>query len=349
MRARHFATFAAGVALAIAAGVWAQAGYPTRIIAQKLTARLAAGNGDPAIAIENINPTFHWRETDGSADNKYWTANVRAEQLQFGVINDANSNADVWLTVDRTGALVDTIALDATSVTLNGVASSDFARLSANNVFTGQVSSGSAPLRIAPASGAPGIVIAELAGAANNREWRLLASSEALLWQTSTDDFSANNNWLRVDRTGATVDSIALSATAITGNAVDMTPLSGSFTASYTNACSTTPTQTVRYYKIGNMVTLSASPAFTCTGDTTTFDTDSTDVPAALRPVAGVVHSAGFGANNNGASVTAMVEINGGEIVINRCGAVTGTCDGGAWTGSGNRGLDSWTLSYVIQ
>ncbi len=128
----------------------------------------------------------------------------------------------------------------------------------------------------------------------------------------------------------------------------DMTPSSGTFTASYTNACTTTPTQSIRWYKVGNLVTMTAAAAISCTGDTTTFDTDATDIPAAIRPSTSNVYSAGFGANNNGASATAQIELQGGEIVVNRCGAVTGTCDGGAWTGAGTRGLDAWTLSYIL-
>lgn len=129
---------------------------------------------------------------------------------------------------------------------------------------------------------------------------------------------------------------------------IDMTPSSGTFTASYLDACSTTPTQSVRWYKIGDVVTLTADAAFTCTSDTTLFECDSGCLPAAIRPTTSAVRSSVVGAQNNTTSATAILTIRtDGEISVERCGAVTGTCVGGAWTNSGTKGVDPWTVTYV--
>jgi hypothetical protein len=189
----------------------------------------------------------------------------------------------------------------------------------------------------------------ETDAAADGQRWRDYVNANILNRCVLNDAEGVETCYMQTTRSGTTITAVNLAATAIQGNGVNMTPLSGTFTASYTNACSTTPTQSIRYYKIGNLVTLTAAAAFTCTSDTTTFDTDSSDVPSAIRPVTSNAYSANFGAQNNTASATAMIEINGGEIIINRCGAVTGTCDGGAWSNIGTKGLDAWTFSYVIQ
>lgn len=58
-------------------------------------------------------PGFLVSETDGSANNKYWNFFAAAEQLNFRILNDAGNADTAWLTVDRTGTTVDTVAFPA--------------------------------------------------------------------------------------------------------------------------------------------------------------------------------------------------------------------------------------------
>ena len=89
-----------------------------------------------------------WRivETGASVDNKNWRFYATGEQLAFNTEDDANTFGAYWLRVDRTGTVVDSIAFDATTITVNGqdvtnpiqlnsVASSDYARLSQPQTF----------------------------------------------------------------------------------------------------------------------------------------------------------------------------------------------------------------------
>lgn len=233
----------------------------------------------------------------------------------------------------------DSLALSGSGgLTLNGVASSDFARLSQSNVFTQNVESAkSNPVLILDdTDGSSGGLTSYLSFQGTNAEQGFVG-------------FGGTGTTLSVANTisGGELQLLSSGGGLITGNAVDMTPSSGTFTLNYTNGCGTTPTQSARWYKIGASVTITVAAAIACTADTTVFDTDA-DIPAAIRPTVSNVYGPHVGANDNGSSVTAMVEIaTNGEIIVNRCGAVTGTCDGGAWTGSGNRGLDAWTVSYV--
>jgi hypothetical protein len=236
---------------------------------------------------------------------------------------------------------------------LNGVAPSDFARLSQQNTFTGQIqglAAASPLLNINDTSGADkSLVRFQDNGVTRGYVGSANVASGCIVGDAQGDVcVRAVSGAVRVSGDDGATTHFAVSSTAITGTSgVDMTPSSGTFTVNYDNCCTTTITQSVRWYKIGSVVTMTAAAATSGTGDTTVFDS-TVDIPAAIRPSTSNAYSAGFGANNNGASVTAMVEIaTNGEIIVNRCGAVTGTCDGGAWTGSGARGLDAWTVSYV--
>lgn len=75
---------------------------------------------------------------------------------------------------------------------------------------------------------------------------------------------------------GATVGPLGAAGTTVT---------TGSFTASMTDACTTTPTLDVQYFIIGNMVTmLIPAQAANCTSDSTGFAATGTPVPANARP-----------------------------------------------------------------
>lgn len=232
-------------------------------------------------------------------------------------------------------------ALTVASSSIGGVANTDYARLSVANTFTAQQTvtpNSNYGLVINEASGNSQSTIRLLDNGTEGVYLGMLGANDQLCTGGLAGDFC-----IRV----AVGDRIIASADA-GASITDLTPSSGTFTASYTNGCTTTPTQSIRWVKIGNLVTMTAAAALSCTADTTVFDTDSTDIPAAIRPTTSNVYSAKFGANNNSTSVSAMIELQGGEIIVNRCDAVTGTCDGGAWTGSGTRGLDAWTLSYIL-
>lgn len=116
-----------------------------------------------------------------------------------------DSGADDWILLNpQTYA-----AIVATSLTVNGIAHTDWARLSQSNTFTGssQVISSSGPT----------LEFEETDAAADNQRWFLYASNERLIGSAATDAGS-ENPWLHVDRTGNTVDSVNLQATAVQVN-----------------------------------------------------------------------------------------------------------------------------------
>lgn len=68
------------------------------------------GSTGTAIDIASTLPQWNFRETDAAVDNRVWSFSVNGEQLRCRVSNDAGAVVAPWLTVDRTGAVVDTVA-----------------------------------------------------------------------------------------------------------------------------------------------------------------------------------------------------------------------------------------------
>jgi hypothetical protein len=361
--------FVAGVALATAAVVFAQSGgYPTRARFNSVGIGAAppAGNGGLTLTTLNgIAPsdfarasqanTFAGIQTISSAGGTSYLlerdTGAPADEKNYGIqssgghffgftLSDALGSPTTWLDVDRAGNTVSSIGLSATAITLNGVAATDFARLSQANVFTNAsqtISAAASPAIIVTDSTTPTTVLMQS------------TDSSALVGTTTAhplDFITGNSSRMTIAANGS---NTTFNTTAITGpSSVDMTPSSTTFTLDYTNDFTGTVQQSARCYRIGNAVTITAAAAATGTSNQVSFDSVSTDVPAACRPTTSTAFGPNVGASNNSASATAMIEIStGGQVFINRCGAVTGTCDGGSWTNTGTKGVDGWSITFV--
>ena len=149
-----------------------------------------------------------WTETDAAADNRIWDVLVSGEEFKLRASTDALTPTD-FMTVTRTGGVIDSITLAATSITLTGYTPSTagLAALASSNTFTNntQIISGTAPEWRLNESDA----------AANNRLWRWAVSGEALTLEMGSDA-AAFAAFMTVNRTANTCDSIAFATTAAT-------------------------------------------------------------------------------------------------------------------------------------
>lgn len=96
---------------------------PTWSAVHKFTGGAGGGTGT-SIGIERAGPGHYLKDTGAAVDNRVWEIGAglsATEQFAIRVVNDANSLATVALAIDRTGTTVDSIALSATTVTVNGV------------------------------------------------------------------------------------------------------------------------------------------------------------------------------------------------------------------------------------
>ena len=115
-------------------------------------------------------------------------------------------------------------------------------------------------------------------------------------------------------------------------NIVNPQPAAGSFTGTLTG-CTTAPTQTVNYTKIGNSVTVSLASADT-TGTSNATTKTITGMPAAVRPTRTVIFYASM-IDNGGAAAIGVVTVASSGVISFFQGA-----GAAAWTNSG-----TWTLT----
>lgn len=109
-----------------------------------------------------------------------------------------------------------TVSGNADLNTIDGIAVSDFARLSQLNNFTAAASASGQAINVL--SAAPGTAWVETDAAANNQRWDVEVGSEQWCLRVVNDAIGAASNIMCVDRTGITVDTINLTATNVQAN-----------------------------------------------------------------------------------------------------------------------------------
>lgn len=132
------------------------------------------------------------------------------------------------------------------------------------------------------------------------------------------------------------------------------TQTTGSFTAQFVTACSTTPTIDFTWIKTGDEVTLSThgGSGFPCTSDSaTTSTTGGTGAPVAIRPAHARNFYAAFnGFNNGGATDLLAMQIGTDGVILLRRIASN---DFAGWTASGSKNVNAdsltsdWTYSVT--
>lgn len=62
------------------------------------------------VIVSNAGPKYVIIETAAAADNRRWDINASSEQLLFRAVNDANTVAGNFMTIDRTGTTIDLVS-----------------------------------------------------------------------------------------------------------------------------------------------------------------------------------------------------------------------------------------------
>jgi hypothetical protein len=151
-----------------------------------------SGNGvAPAINLSSQTPTVQWNQTTAAADNRRWMFYPNgADQFVGSVKNDANTVEAVWVSVDRTGAVVDNVLFPAQTI-------------------FGAVGNGPASAAKVQAAGNSSVALNNTSLTANNRLWDFVnAGDENLHLRAVTDDGSASEDWATVSRTAASIDTV---------------------------------------------------------------------------------------------------------------------------------------------
>ncbi len=151
----------------------------------------------PIVRLEDTAPRLLFSETDATLDNKRWDIIANTEQFKVRLVNDADNTATDFMLVDRTGLVIDSINLIASTIFLD------------------------TPLvRIEDI--APRLLFSETDATLDNKRWDIIASNEQFKARLVNDVNNTATDFMLVDRTGLVVDSINLIANEVQKNGLQV-------------------------------------------------------------------------------------------------------------------------------
>lgn len=167
--------------------------------------------------LSNGSPSLNWTETDAPLDQKNWLHRASSSGLDICAAADATPTSCTtnFFRAVRTGLTIDTIALNSTALTWN---SSAMVNVASTPTWTGQHTFTNSSGAVNLSSVNPALQWSETDQGADAKNWNLIAASGALQFQTRTDAGGAGATPISMTRSGTTVTSIALTATAATVN-----------------------------------------------------------------------------------------------------------------------------------
>lgn len=173
-----------------------------------------SGATNAAILVSSAQPQVDWNETDAAANNRRWRFEAQTEQFLGRVVNDANSAAVTWLAVDRTLNVVDSVVFTVGSndLTIGSSITTTAGQLQSTKIWSlgNGINYG-----VRVNSTAPAMAWQETDAAANNGVWDIIATGEQFLFRTVADGVVSTVNWMTVDRTGTTVDSVGFPSSPV--------------------------------------------------------------------------------------------------------------------------------------
>jgi hypothetical protein len=141
-------------------------------------------------------------------------AAISLSAVQYSYLNDLSASVQVQLNTLRDGPATANFAVNArfassasTAALIGTIPASDIARLGEANTFTN--------LGHEIANILPRLRLRETEGAADNQLWAVSVNNEQFVLSALNDAITQNAAFMTVARTGQTIDSITLAATAI--------------------------------------------------------------------------------------------------------------------------------------
>ena len=305
-------------------------GSSSRPTFQTVSAIAARTNAAAPITTASASAAVRWNETDQAADAKMWELTVTGSSFLGRTLDDSGAAIANWLSVGRAGSAPNNVTL--------AIGGHSF------DISTSRAAIHGAATRL---------LLDETDAPTDEKIYEFAQVAGLLTLGTRTDADGAGAAAISINRTGTTVDSINLAATSVTVNGSPITAAtSGTFVASFETACSTTPTITYDWTRSGEIVVLFpvSVSGFPCTGDSTSFISTSTPVPAAIRPSSIVYSPPHDSYTDNGANTWASVSLlTDGNIRFNECTAFTAICNPTGWTASANRGAPAaMAITYML-
>lgn len=197
-----------------------------------------------------------------------------------------------------------------TAGTVNGITTTDWARLSQANTFTG--ASGVIPGSVHIQTNTPVLSFAEADSSANNTLWARVIGAEQLVEQVINDAQTVSTNYLIVNRTGTTVDSVNIAATNVQANGSNICTANGTncpagsstIESPTCNGFSSTTACAMRWTDLGAQLCATVSVAGT--SNATTFTMTGFDMP---DPVYTPNNSSPLHITDNGVGAITLVSV----------------------------------------
>jgi hypothetical protein len=199
--------------------------------------------------IANTAPVFYFDQTGAASNERLWREVATGGALIFDTRTDADGAGTQWLQVDRTGTTVDGILF--------------------NNPSSGEIK-----------------LTGTNTGVTNQAFLSFRDSAATRKGFVGDGGGSDESIYLAADAAGANIILTPGSGGSITSGGVNMTPGTTTSTGTVTG-CTTAPTVTVRFVKIGNQATLYIDNGTICTSNSVNF-TLTGAVPAGYQPARSV-------------------------------------------------------------
>lgn len=340
---RRFLAFVLGASLSIALGVYAQSGgYPTRARFNSIGVGAAPPAGNGGIQVTTVNGIAPADLARLSQSNTFTSTGTAIASLTGGT-----GGSHALRVLAATGAAARNIAIFGHNGISNGL-SIDSDGTTVTATMTGNVMvSGALPLTLNDAAGNLNAAV-RLQDAGVTKAWFSLVNAAGQVC------------------TGSAVDDICIAgAGRLTygpgsgASSIDLTPETGSFTLTFDDACTTSPTASVNFSRVGrNVVWRIGDVSTTCTSDSTAFRTSGAEVPASIRPGTTTLLASDTSGQNNSVRTAMCVQVTtAGNVELTRKTGVDQGCSGFAsWTAAGTKegniaGNSSGqrSLSYTLQ
>lgn len=199
--------------------------------------------------ISATSATLRMEKPDATSGERRWDAIIGSTTLTIRAVADDSSSAASAITITRSGVGISTVNISNGTLQVGGVTVPTISSTSTltNKTLTSPIITTPTINRVNITDNSPIIMFTESDGSANNQKWRFAVEAEGFVARIYDDAESGSSQWLSVQRTGTTVDTITIPSgdlrlTTAGTNSASAVTVGG--TQTLTNKTLTSPTLT---------------------------------------------------------------------------------------------------------
>jgi hypothetical protein len=158
-----------------------------------------------AIMSASTSPSFIHYESDAAVNEHLWIDGVSSGKKVFRAVSDDLATINNWMEVDRTGAVIDKVIFPNGRVTIGENDNKAVFHVGAD--ATAMASFGDIGSMLL-SSTSPNYILYESDAASDEHVWFMGASGGDAVFRAVNDALSVTTDWLKVERTGTTIDFV---------------------------------------------------------------------------------------------------------------------------------------------